>query len=142
MILARGSGVPKGRARVLPAPEASALPAAKTQSRSSQRWAEGGEDLVSRGRVGLRALEEGGAHGNPTAARTQAPGSAARKSCLLSGRWPQPPGPWATGKSSPPAGRAVGVMSEEPADAGFEGAWRTAPARLWFLLLPRPLLPP
>lgn len=37
---------------------------------------------------------------------------------------------------------AVGVMSEEPADAGFEGVGGQPSLRLWFLLLPWPLLPP
>lgn len=103
-----------------------------------------GEDLsVRRAWSARESLEEGGAH-DLDRGQDASPRLGRSKSWLLLGaaRRPQLPGPVGERAAVRRQDAAVGVMSEEPADAGFEGVGGRPPLRLWFLLLPRPLLPP
>ena len=129
------SGVPS------PSPEAVALPAVKTQSRSDASiGAEGGGG--SQGQQGVVGRTWRKAEPTTSTASPPLGPSQSRLFLLGAGRRPQLPRPVGKRAAVRRQDAAIGVMSEEPADAGFEGVGGRPPLRLRFLLLPRPLLPP
>lgn len=145
----------EGPAEVLPAPEAVAVcckDAESAQERTQHSGRRAGGIPASAGRARAREnLEEGRAHdldrgqdsGELGACPSQG-GSRSQSRLFLPGAGGRPQLPRPVGKRAAVCREdaAVGVMSEEPADAGFEGVRGQPPLRLRFLLLPRPLLPP
>ena len=114
----------------------------------SQHWGGGRGRIAGSAGRGRQNLEEGGAHdldrgqnASPCSALRLGP-SQSRLFLLGAGRRPQLPGPVGERAAVCRQDAAIRVMSEEPADAGFEGVGGRPPLRLRFLLLPRPLLPP